>query len=180
MGPDTEPAQEFIAGEGTIGQERDHPESGQKLVYFHQQGDRNRGAYARTGSTGSARATKWPGHAPPLTNRSKAWWYPGPDERCGMVLTVLNRPENQRAVEGFHIDAAVVEPTLTAPLPAGDKKTGLAHQRSNQTVSLISNPATILARSTTWRWPRKGKNLSKSRRAQSCGGLVNPRATGLV
>ena len=32
---------------------------------------------------------------------------------------MLDRPENQWAVEGFHINAAIDQPALTAPLPTG-------------------------------------------------------------
>ena len=45
------------------------------------------------------------------------------------VLPVLNRPENQRAVEGFHVNAAVGEPALTAPLPAGGQAMGQRQTR---------------------------------------------------
>jgi hypothetical protein len=37
------------------------------------------------------------------------------------VLPVLDRPENEWAIEHLHIDAAVSEPALTAPLPAGSQ-----------------------------------------------------------
>ena len=39
------------------------------------------------------------------------------------VLPVLDRPENQRAVEGLHVNTAVGQPALTAALPAGRQAT---------------------------------------------------------
>ena len=45
------------------------------------------------------------------------------------VLPVLNRPENQRAIEGFHVNAAGGEPALTAPLPARGKAMGQRQTR---------------------------------------------------
>lgn len=48
-GPDTEPARQCITGAGTIPQECDRPESGQKLVCFLQQDDRDRCDDAGTG-----------------------------------------------------------------------------------------------------------------------------------
>jgi hypothetical protein len=40
------------------------------------------------------------------------------------VLPLLDRPKNQRAVEGFHIDTAVGQPAPRAALPAGWQATG--------------------------------------------------------
>ena len=46
------------------------------------------------------------------------------------VLSVLDRPEHKRAIQRFHIDAAVGQPAPAAPLPArgkamGQRQTGL-------------------------------------------------------
>jgi hypothetical protein len=45
------------------------------------------------------------------------------------VLPVLNRPENQRAIEGFHVNAAVGEPAPAATLPAGCQAMGQRQTR---------------------------------------------------
>ena len=42
---------------------------------------------------------------------------------------MLDRPENQRAIERFHIDADVVQPAPTAALPAGCQAMGQRQTR---------------------------------------------------
>ena len=42
-------------------------------------------------------------------------------QAAAWVLPVLDGPDDQWAVEGFHIDPPVGEPALTAPLPARGK-----------------------------------------------------------
>jgi len=42
---------------------------------------------------------------------------------------VLDRPENQRAVEGLRVNTAVGQPALTAPLPAGCQAMGQRQTR---------------------------------------------------
>jgi hypothetical protein len=134
-GPATEPAQQFIAGEGTIGQERDRPESGQKLVCFLQQGNRNRGADAGTGMLQRLPQER---NRPAVDHYRHHHHAAAVPEHGGiesqmqavaLVLPVLNCPEHERAIERFHINAAVGQPALTAPLPAGRQAMGQRQTR---------------------------------------------------
>ena len=45
------------------------------------------------------------------------------------VLPVLNRPEDQRAIHRLSVDAAIGQPALTAPLPAGSQAMGQRQTR---------------------------------------------------
>ena len=45
------------------------------------------------------------------------------------VLPVLNRPEHERAIQRFHINAAVGQPAPAAPLPAGSQAMGQRQTR---------------------------------------------------
>jgi hypothetical protein len=48
----------------------------------------------------------------------------GQMQAVAWLLSVLDRPENQRVVESFHVNAAVGESALIALLPAGGQSMG--------------------------------------------------------
>jgi hypothetical protein len=120
-----EPTEQLGAGEATIGQNGDAAETSQQLIGPLEQSDHHLGADAGTGML--ERLPQQRDRPAVADEREHHDTTTVPQHRgverqmqgVARLLPLLNRPKHQRAIEGFHADAFIAQPTPAAPLPAG-------------------------------------------------------------